>query len=173
MLISSLTAAGDRAPSHAENFFRPRNRALGCQNLARIGTLGKRGPEGFVPTKAQREKVKLYLAGGISEPVVAHRLGISQNTLRKHFADELEFGRDMKRADNLERLEKAATKGNVSAMKHLDAKFATVSAENSFTAPAPRSSDVGKKEQAQAAAKDAGQGTGWGDDLSIPAAKMN
>jgi hypothetical protein len=139
-----------------------------------LAQLGKRGPQGFVPTKAQREKVKLYLAGSISEPVVAHRLGISQNTLRKHFAEELEFGRDLKRADNLDRLERAANKGNVSAMKHLDAKFATSAAENSFTAPAPHaSSETGKKQQAQAAAKDAGQGTGWGNDLAIPPAKMN
>jgi hypothetical protein len=127
-----------------------------------------------VPTKAQREKVKLYLAGGISEPVVAHRIGISHMTLRKHFAEELEFGRDMKRADNLELLQKAATKGNVSAMKHLDAKFATSSAEASFTAPATRgAADPGKKELAQAAAKDAGQGTNWGNDLAVPPAKMN
>jgi hypothetical protein len=127
-----------------------------------------------VPTKAQREKVKLYLAGGISEPVVAHRLGISQMTLRKHFAEELVFGRDLKQADNLDRLEKAANKGNVTAMKHLDAKFGTNAAQHNFEQPARESSPrQGKKEQAQTAADTAGAGTVWGEDLQVPATKLN
>ena len=135
----------------------------------------KRGPgqPAFKPTKKHRDQVKLYMAGGISEPVIAHRLGICQNTLRKHFADELHFGRDMKVADNLDRLERAADDGNVTAMKHLDVKFGATAAQHAFTAPEARPPAIGKKEAAQLAAEKAGVGTEWGDDLRTENARPN
>lgn len=129
--------------------------------------MGKRGPQPFNPTKKQRETVKLLMAGGIAEPVIAHRIGICQNTLRRWFEEELSFGRDLKRAENLERLDKAAEKGNVTAMKHLDGKFELVSAKASVTDGAAVEK-LGKKEIAKAQAMNAGANSEWGDDLKPP-----
>jgi hypothetical protein len=126
----------------------------------------KPGPKPFAPTRAQRRKVMLYLAGGMPEPQIAAVLGIVQNTLRKHFADELAHGRAVKMAANLERLEAAADKGNVTAMKHLDARFQSAAAEAAFIDPAPKAERLGKKQLAAIAAETAGDGTEWGDDLA-------
>jgi hypothetical protein len=128
--------------------------------------MGKRGPQPYAPTKKQRDAVKLYVAGGIAEPVIAHKIGICQMTLRKHFADELNFGRDMKRAENLQRLDDAAEGGNVTAMKHLDGKFELVSAKASFIGEErPR---AGKKEIVRAEAMSAGMDGEWEGDLNPP-----
>jgi hypothetical protein len=123
----------------------------------------KAGRPPFRATKAKRDRVTLYIAGGIGEAIIAHRLGISPNTLQKHFADELKFGRDLKRAENLELLDSAAKSGNVAAQKHLDAKFAALAAGNYFAATAPPGPKLGKKEVASIAALDAEQGTEWHD----------
>lgn len=56
----------------------------------------KRGQKPYSPTAQQRKDVMLYKAGGIPEPAIAHMLGISQNTLRKHFEFELNCGRGVK-----------------------------------------------------------------------------
>lgn len=110
----------------------------------------------------------------MSKDGIATALKITRVTLDKHFAGELESGSQQEMAANLRRFRKAAEKGNVAAMKHLDAKFGSAAAQESFAAPAPHSGpEAGKKEQAQSAAKDAGQGTVWGNDLAVPAAKMN
>ncbi|MEP1200915.1 hypothetical protein [Tateyamaria sp.] len=45
------------------------------------------------PTKADRELVRNLAANGFSERVISDKLGVARNTLRKHFADELQLGR--------------------------------------------------------------------------------
>ena len=91
---------------------------------------GSKSPEmgrpGFKPTAQQRKDVKLFVACGMSEPRIASVIGIAKNTLRKHFTDELRDGREIEMAANLRRLRKAADKGNVTAMKQLDARFSAV-----------------------------------------------
>jgi hypothetical protein len=62
-------------------------------------------------------------AGGIPQPAIAAVLGCCERTLRNCFKAELETGRGVKRAQNLERLEAAAKRGNVSAMKALAQAF--------------------------------------------------
>jgi hypothetical protein len=77
----------------------------------------KGGRPPFSPTSKQRDRVALLAAGGIPQPAIAAVLGCCERTLRNYFAVELETGRGVKRAQNLERLEAAAKRGNVSAMK--------------------------------------------------------
>lgn len=121
----------------------------------------RRGPPPFKPTAKQRKDVTLYVAGGMSEPAIAAEIGICQNTLRKHFPDEIDAGHQRELAANLRRLRKAADKGNVTAMKHLDAKFGLIAAKVAVdrrgepAAPA-RQAKLGKKEERQAAAERVG-----------------
>jgi len=104
-----------------------------------------------------RRRVEL-LIGETSEEVIADLLGISRGTLRKHFARELEHGRMRVLADNLERLDRAASKGNVAAAKALVARKDVT--PPSVPMPAGREK-LGKKEEADIAAQTAEQGTGW------------
>lgn len=139
----------------------------------------KRGQPAFVPTAQQRKDVMLYKAGGIPEPAIAAVLGICQNTLRKHFAAELECGRGVKRAQNLKRLEKAADAQNVTAMKALHVLFDKGEREDLLGDPdfdagrqaqreAAVRSRVSKKELQHRDAINAGADSEWGDDLPTP-----
>jgi AcrR family transcriptional regulator len=119
----------------------------------------------FKPTTRERRRVEL-LIGEISEDAIAETLGIARGTLRKHFASELRLGYARVLADNLERLDKAASKGNVAAMRALLARKAEL--------PAP-AGDSAAAEQAHSSrklakkAKRAGVGTAWQDFVdSLP-----
>ncbi len=98
----------------------------------------------------------------MSEPAIAAEIGICQNTLRKHFPDEIDAGHQRELAANLRRLRKAADKGNVTAMKHLDAKFGLIAAKvavdrRGVPAATPQTKvKLGKKEERQAAAERVG-----------------
>lgn len=110
------------------------------------------------PTKRLRHKVSLMAAAGEGEVQIAHVIGISRETLRKHYGNEIANGRADIRGQILEQLWSAARQGNVTAMKHLDAR-------TSGEAQGSVAGAVGKKvEQAKVAAQ-AGAGTEWGDDL--------
>ncbi|RKQ70134.1 hypothetical protein BCL74_2074 [Oceanibaculum indicum] len=118
--------------------------------------------------------VKMAVAMKIAEPKIAAQLGICQNTLRKHFSEELEFGRLRKTMENLMRLDKAAKGGNVSAMKYIDAKIAAANrASDEGDHVPPKGEKMGKKEQAARDAETAGQDTEWGDDLMPPTMSVN
>ncbi len=103
----------------------------------------RRGPAPFAPSQSQRNQVALLIAAGMSEPGIAAAVGICQNSLRKHFADELMTGHAVKMAENLQRIERAAERGSVSAMRYLDERFGLV--------PERR---LGKKARAQLEADD-------------------
>lgn len=105
------------------------------------------------PTRRQRNKVETCVAGGLSVLKTAAAHGISQNTLRFYFPDELQNGRARKFADVLVLLDRTAKPGSVSAMKFL---------LNLFPGRAPM---LGKKEKAQRDAETAGVGNDWVDDL--------
>jgi hypothetical protein len=126
----------------------------------------QRGPgqPAHKPTKAGRESVRRWIAGGISEPVIAHRLGIVQNTLRTHYADDLLFGRDMKKADLLDLAYSAAKKGSVAAIRLIgekNEKADMLELARSFGgigqtlphSPVERTEKLGKKEAALLAAQ--------------------
>lgn len=138
-----------------------------------------RGKPPFKPTAAQKAKVRLWIAGGMTKSGIAEALGIARDTLDKYFAFELLNGAQTELAGNLELLKKAARKGNVTAMKFLDAKFAATAAQAGFESkstedvPPPRVPKMGKKEEAAVAAETAGQGSGWQNDLIPPGFKPN
>jgi predicted transcriptional regulator len=119
------------------------------------GQAGKR----FVPSKSQRSRVVLLVAAGFSEPSIADVLGICQNTLRKHFPEELRSGRYRKLAENLDRLDRAAAKGNVTAQKYLDARLGAA------VAAPPQQEALGKKEIRQLEAQSAPHDSEWSELL--------
>lgn len=105
-----------------------------------------------------RRKVAVAAGGGMSHEEIAVALGISRNTLTKHFDAELSMGACARRMDVLEAMFKAAKGGNVTAQK---AYVATVP---KFSVPAPeqpKPPKTGKKEQAQAEATTAQVGSDW------------
>jgi DNA-binding CsgD family transcriptional regulator len=132
-----------------------------------------RGRPSFKPTAAHRRQVEECKSGGMSNEEIAMAIGITAPTLEKHFEDELAHGRARKRAEVLRLLYAAARKGNVSAQKQLHQITATQAAAAEWEAAeapgrrahAPTSAKLGKKEQAELAARTAGQGSEWGDDL--------
>jgi hypothetical protein len=115
----------------------------------------KRGRPSFKPTRRMRNMVEICVAGGLSLQETATVLGICQNTLRANFPDELQNGRARKFAEILVRLDRAAARGSVGAMKFL---LTVVLGGTSAV--------IGKKELKQRAAADVlDGGSEWGDDL--------
>lgn len=115
-------------------------------------------------TKRLKRKVMLAVAADVRQEAIAELLKIDPVTLRKYYWLELHIGKETVRDELREMLVKAARKGNVSAMKYLDAKANPDSVPKQYE---------GKKEQQLQAAKNAGGGE-WGDLLKIePQAKAN
>jgi folate-binding Fe-S cluster repair protein YgfZ len=117
----------------------------------------------FKPTKQQRDRVKLLKAMGWSNERIAAQIlvkgkPIARNTLEDRFADDLQFGADAKRLENIEAMEKAAKKGNASAGKWLAERYDAARAAEQVDAraqtagPAPRQEKLGKKEARHEAA---------------------
>lgn len=107
----------------------------------------------------------------MSHEEIALGLGISRNTLEKHFEHELSVGAYQKRIEVLDSMHATAKKGNVAAQK------AYLQATPSVSAPPPPAGDqpvsedpknLGKKEQANADAVTAAVGTQWEDLLKRP-----
>jgi hypothetical protein len=132
----------------------------------------KRGRPAFKPTQLHRRKVEQYTACGMSHDGIAKALGISDETLRKHFAEELSSGKAKRRAEVVDILFAAARKGNVAAAKTLEQMTGKSLALAEFmghdkpaSRPVEKSRRLGKKEQAAQDALEAGVGTEWGTDL--------
>lgn len=109
----------------------------------------------------------------MSHEAIAIALGLSRNTLEKHFERELSAGAFAKRFEALQGLHAAAKRGNVSAVKAylaMPPEFMPLPADGAV-APAPQpntpaiAQPLGKKEAANEAAKTAQHGTGWADIL--------
>lgn len=77
------------------------------------------GPRGgrpaFAPTDEMREHVTQCVAHGISHPVIASMLGISHDTLSRHFATELEHGLELASSMVAGAIYRKAVKGDVLA----------------------------------------------------------
>lgn len=110
------------------------------------------GQPPFKPTKAQRGDVETMKADGWSNDRIALQLRISRPTLEKHFADELQYGRDTVQLENLKNLRKMAKK-NASAAKQLNDRLdlaATRRPDGGDEPPAPtKETKLGKKERLQ------------------------
>jgi hypothetical protein len=116
----------------------------------------KRGRPAFKPTPVQRRKVSVAAGAGMAHEEIAIGLGISRNTLEKHFAEELSVGAYSRRLEVLDAMHRTAVKGNVAAQKAYVALTPAVAVP-----PVPAEKPKGKKEQAQAEAQDAQAGTSW------------
>ncbi len=91
---------------------------------------GKAGANGHIPTAENVKKVRLLLVAGMEVSRIAEQLGISMPTLRKHYFSS-GVKRDVRaarrraiadeKAKALLRLDKAAEKGNVTAIKEMNA----------------------------------------------------
>lgn len=130
----------------------------------------KRGRPAVTPTAAQRRRVSIAAGGGMSHEAIALAMGLSRNTLEKHFVAELSGGAYARRMEALQGLHAAAKRGNAAAVKAYlaaDPEFLPPEAERlaeaSAAAPAltPAVAPKGKKEQQAAAAVTAQAGTGW------------
>ena len=120
-------------------------------------------------TAAMRRKVSIGAAGGMSHESLAAALGMSRNSLEKHFEAELGVGAAQRRLEVFEALHAAAKKGSVAAAK----AFLTAPVSRAPVAQEPERTDIeaaaeaglpvldGKKAQANAAAKVAAVGTDW------------
>jgi AcrR family transcriptional regulator len=73
----------------------------------------------ILPTKANRERVSLGVAVGLTVAEIAAALGISKTTVEHLYSHEIRTGRAARRLEAAERLDKASAKGNVSATKAL------------------------------------------------------
>lgn len=111
----------------------------------------------------ERERVMRLRAAGMSVERIARRLGTDQETLRKHFAEELEHGADVKLEQLFEWAEKGAKKGNAALIKWLHEKQSAARAaehlkgrESSPAAPdkPAKPEKLGKKEERQRAAEE-------------------
>jgi hypothetical protein len=125
----------------------------------------KGGRPPFKPTATQRDRVALMAAGGIPQPAIAAMLGCCERTLRYCFKAELEIGRGVKRAENLERLEAAAKGGSIGAMKTLEAIFGHAETKQLQGKSKPEARPSKRTLAARAAAAAGGAGTPWGSDL--------
>lgn len=65
----------------------------------------------YQPTQKERDQVKLLVGLGTPQEKIAKIIGIAENTLRKHFADELETGLANMNAQVAASLYKTATQG--------------------------------------------------------------
>lgn len=110
-----------------------------------------------------RHLVAVCAGGGMSHEEIAIGLGISRNTLEKYFESELSVGAIAKRQEVLDAMFKAAKHGNVTAQRAFIAMTPPLA-----TPPLPKepkAKPAGKKEQEQADAVTAHQGTDWEDIL--------
>lgn len=146
-----------------------------------------RGRPAHVPTPALRRKVSVAAGGGMRHLDIAIALGISRETLEKHYQAELSGGATLRRLEVLAALHTAATKkGSSSAAKAYllhqpelavpplpEGETASAPAQPAAPAAAPApAAKLGKKEQAQADAVTAAVGTEWGPLLKPPATPL-
>lgn len=132
----------------------------------------KPGRPRFVPTDKMRDQVEWRASVGWSIENCAAELGIAVNTFKQYFSRNHEIGKIRKRGDTIDMMVTSARAGNVSAIKSLAAMQIPQPGEtnrpldkDSSVLPAARAAKLGKKEIANIAAEQAGQGTEWGGDL--------
>jgi hypothetical protein len=124
--------------------------------------------------------VSIAAGGGMTHEDIATALGISRETLRKHYRQELSIEAQKRRMEVLEAVFTTAKKKGTSAAARAylgnvpefeapplpegEQPPAPPPAPVAAPAPAEKPAKLGKKEQAQADAHTAAQGTEW-DDL--------
>ena len=140
--------------------------ALGGEHHATalvVETSAAPGRPEFEPTQRQREDVKLWASDDWTEDRMAAQLGISRNTLRKHFAEEIQYGADKIRTMVLRDLQRSSAAGRTGASAKLLELTEKVRPPGP---PKPPSEEeeappLGKKAQAKVDAMTANKTPGW------------
>ena len=131
-----------------------------------------RGRPAFKPTAAQRRQVSIAAAGGMRHDDIAIAIGICRDTLTKHFELELSAGAAARRMEVLG--DSSAAKAFLAAAPLLGVppvpEQAKPKAAEPAAAPDAPKPKLGKKEQAQADAQTATDGTEWASLLNRPGA---
>jgi hypothetical protein len=121
---------------------------------------GRSGRPEFTPSALQREEVEILVAAQATQQAIANYIGVSLPTLRKHFADELEFGADRKNLKLIIARYRAAEGGSAAALNAWDARSPTRKApKKSAQEPQPKPVELGKKAAERVAAQTAAEGT--------------
>jgi len=129
---------------------------------ARGARLKKTGRPEFVPTTKQRREVEIAVFFGRAEEDIARALGISRNTFRKAFAEEIKTGKAKCQFERDVALFNAGISGNVAALKAMVATQATK--QDTPTKSQPEHGEkLGKKEQAAMDAKQPPNDPEWGE----------
>lgn len=119
-----------------------------------------------------RRKVSIAAGGGMSHEEIAIGLGISRNTLEKHFERELSVAAYERRLEVLSAMYGAAVKGNVTAQRaylQVTPRSAAPPAPLQGEEVAPKQPAMGKKEQQAADAVTAHVATDWESLMRGPA----
>lgn len=123
-----------------------------------------RGRPEHEPTDELRLKVRVLKAGAMSQVAIAEAIGISEPTLRKHYSLELDQGSAIVTAEVLMARYHSAMGGSVPAQNKLLELAGTLPPAKMGRPPKPATDPaLGKKAEAEIAAKDAHEGTGWAD----------
>lgn len=126
----------------------------------------KGGRPEWKPTQAEREQVEISAGGGMRHEEIALALGVSTPTLRKHLAQELAAGANKRRMDVVDAVYRAGLKGNAAAARaYLSAVPEVGALDPGKGADEKPGEPLGKKAQANEAAKTAQVGTSWEDVL--------
>lgn len=131
----------------------------------------QRGRPPFKATPARRRTVERMCACGDSHYTIARALEIDDDTLRKHFSEELAGGAAKRRREVVEMVFNGASAGNATLIKRLEEMTRASSAEvdpRDAGTGAARPPKLGKKEVQRQDAMAAGEGSDWGDDLKPP-----
>ena len=126
------------------------------------------GRPAFKPTRAMRLSVERMLACGDSQNTVARALGIDDDTLRKHFAEEIATGAAKRRRQVVDAVFAGVDEGNASLIRKAEEMTRAGAAQSSVRDERPevnRTDKRGKKEIQRDEAATAGEGSEWGEDL--------
>lgn len=135
-------------------------------------TVSKRGRPAYKPTAAARRGVSIAAGGGMRHEDIAIALGISRDTLAKYFEAELSVGANLRRMEVMQALHAAAKRGSSSAAKAYLALDPQLAAPPIVAPAAERAEKLGKKAEANEAARVAQVGTDWDHLLTTQAAPL-
>lgn len=159
-----FVAAGVPSPDPAEAPARPKRRGAG-------------GRKRYKASDRDREKVAVLVSSGMTVDEISRVMALSEPTLRRHYAAEIETGALRKRADVLVALHRTALKGNVAAQKEAIAIMDRARLEQlqdqvrgkATPKPEAASTDpIGKKEQAQLDAHNVVEVSDWANLVRRP-----
>jgi DNA-binding transcriptional ArsR family regulator len=140
----------------------------------------KAGRPEHVATDENRNKVMWLLVQGRTNKEIAAGIGVSQPTLRLHYFQLLQqraVARLQLDATRGAQLVAKVLNGDVGAMKEMDRQLKRLDeslvAQNFGDVAPARVRRLGKKEQAELEAANAGEGSDWGNDLLPPGNRTN